>query len=127
MERFYSIEHLSTRQLQELFTAYRQAGEVDYGYYRLTPEGTVPAGLPDAEIVRNIKAGNPHNYFVYMLHHEDEPDGIMIGFGLTNHPTFGAYLHLDKSLLGEIVEKYRLEEKQTKEFYPQAPGSGLPN
>lgn len=55
------------------------------------------------------------NMFVFMLRHEDEQDGIMIGFGLTEHPAFGAYLHLDKSLLDEIVEKYNLKIKTTNE------------
>jgi hypothetical protein len=40
---------------------------------------------------------------------EDEKDGIMIGFGLMDYQSFGAFLHLDESLLDEIVEKYNLK------------------
>lgn len=116
MERFYSIEHLSTGELKELFSSYRDGGWVDFDYYSLQPEGVTPPILPDEEILRNINAGNGHNYFVYMIDHEDEQDGIMIGFGLTEYPQFAAYLHLDKSLLNEIVEKYSLEIKITNEI-----------
>ncbi|MDD4438644.1 MAG: hypothetical protein PHS04_11500 [Tissierellia bacterium] len=40
---------------------------------------------------------------------EDEKDGIMIGFGLTDYPSFGVYLHLDEGLLDEIVKIYELK------------------
>lgn len=113
MERFYSIEHLSTEQLRELFSDYRSRGWVDYEFYRLLPKGVTPPELPDEEIRSNIDAADPHNYFVYMIDHEDEQDGIMIAFGLTEYPEFGAYLHLDKSLLGEIVTRYGLKESNT--------------
>lgn len=33
----------------------------------------------------------------------------MIGFGLTDYRSFGAYLHLNEILLDEIVEKYELK------------------
>lgn len=33
----------------------------------------------------------------------------MIGFGLTDYPSFGIFLHLDESLLDEIVNKYKLK------------------
>ncbi|WP_163307672.1 hypothetical protein [Dysgonomonas sp. 521] len=33
----------------------------------------------------------------------------MIGFGLTDYPSFGIYLHLDESLQDEIVNKYNLK------------------
>lgn len=116
MERFYSIEHLSTAQLRELFSTYRDGGWVDFSYYDLMPEGVTPPQLPDELILRNINGGNEMNMFVFMLDHEDEQDGIMIGFGLTEYPEFAAYLHLDKSLLDEIVEKYGLEVKTTGEI-----------
>ncbi|MDD4108770.1 MAG: hypothetical protein PHH93_08635 [Prolixibacteraceae bacterium] len=116
MERFYSIEHLSTAQLRELFSTYRDGGWVDFDYYKLMPEGVTPPQLPDELILHNINGGNEMNMFVFMLDHEDEQDGIMIGFGLTEYPEFAAYLHLDKSLLDEIVEKYGLEIKTTGEI-----------
>lgn len=116
MERFYSIEHLSTGELRELFSSYRSGGWVDFDFYCLQLDGTVPPILPDDEIVRNINGDNPMNMFVFMLRHEDEQDGIMIGFGLTEYRAFGAYLHLDKSLLDEIVEKYNLKIKTTNEM-----------
>ena len=56
-----------------------------------------------------MDGSNPHNYFVFMQGMEDEKDGIMIGFGLTDYPSFGAFLHLDESLLDEVVAKYRLK------------------
>jgi hypothetical protein len=33
----------------------------------------------------------------------------MIGFGLTDYPSFGVYLHLDEGLLDEIVKIYELK------------------
>jgi hypothetical protein len=112
VEQFYSIGHLTTERLRELFTTYRSRGWVDFEYHRLM-HGVVPPELADDEVVANIHAENPHNYFVFMLGIEDEQDGVMIGFGLTNHPDFGAYLHLDESLLDEIVEKYALKPTRT--------------
>jgi len=115
-EQFYSIERLSTEKLRELFSTYRSRGWVDYEYYKLMPEGVTPPELSDEEIMFNMEGGNPQNMFVFMLGHEDEADGIMIGFGLTDYPAFGAYLHLDKSLLDEIVARYSLDVKPTAEI-----------
>jgi hypothetical protein len=42
----------------------------------------------------------------------------MIGFGLTDYPSFGAYLHLDESLLDEIVEKYELKATNYRYGFP---------
>lgn len=109
IEQFYTIDHLSTEQLRELFSSYRKHGWIDYEYYKLMPDGVIPAELSDEEIMFNMDAANPHNYFVFMQGMEDEKDGIMIGFGLTEYPSFGAYLHLDERLLDEIVEKYSLK------------------
>lgn len=109
IEQFYSIKHLTTEQLRELFLSYRNRGWVDYDYYKLMPEGVIPPELTDEEIMFNMDGANPHNYFVFMQGMEDEKDGIMIGFGLTDYPSFGAFLHLDESLLDEIVNKYKLK------------------
>ena len=113
MEIFYPIKNLSTAQLQELFSSYRAGGWVDFEYYSLKPKGTTPPTLSDQEILCNISGSNCNNYFVYMKNHEGEKDGIMIGFGLTEYPSLSAYLHLDKSLLDEIVKKYGLKADDT--------------
>lgn len=114
IEQFYSIKHLSTGQLRELFSCYRNRGWVDYDYYKLMPEGVTPPELMDEEIMFNMDGANPHNYFVFMQGMEDEKDGIMIGFGLTDYPSFGAFLHLDESLLDEILKKYGLKANDTE-------------
>lgn len=113
IEQFYAIDHLTTAQLRELFSTYRKQGWVDYEYYKLLPEGTTPPELSEEEILFNMDGADPHNYFVFMQGMEDEKDGIMIGFGLTDYPAFGAYLHLDESLLDEIVKKYGLKPTNT--------------
>ncbi len=113
IEQFYSIDHLSTKQLRELFSTYRKQGWVDYEYYKLMPDGVIPPELSDEEIMFNMDAANLHNYFVFMLGMEDEKDGIMIGFGLTEYPSFGVYLHLNESLLDEIVQKYALKASES--------------
>jgi hypothetical protein len=107
-ERFYSIKHLTTAQLRELYSTYRLQGWIDGDYYKLTPAGVKPPELPEWEILRNITAGDDHNYFVFMLDCEGEQDGIMIGFGMSLHKDFAVYLHLPPGLLNEIVEKYGL-------------------
>jgi len=112
IEQFYTIDHLSTEQLRELFSSYRKQGWIDYEYYNLM-HGVKPKELSDEKILANINAANPQNYFVFMLGMEDEPDGIMIAFGLSNYPEFGAYLHLGMDLLDEIVEIYGLKAKET--------------
>lgn len=117
IEQFYSIEHLTTEQLRELWSSYRDRGWVDFEYHKLM-YGVKPPELVDDVILSNIHAENLHNYFVYMQGIEDEQDGVMIGFGLTNYPDFGAYLHLDESLLDGIVKKYGLKVKATNTDRP---------
>jgi len=112
VEQFYSIARLTTGQLREFWSAYRSRGRVDFEYHRLM-HGVRPPELADDIVLSNIHAENPHNYFVFMLGVEDEEDGVMIGFGLTNYPDFGAYLHLDGSLLDEIVKRYGLKATTT--------------
>jgi hypothetical protein len=107
-ERFYSIHHLSAEQLRELYVACRPRGWVDAHYHELKPAGVYPPELPETEILRNINAEDENNYFVFMLDHEDEEDGVMIGFGMKYHPDFAVYLHLPPGLLDELVEKYAL-------------------
>jgi hypothetical protein len=118
VERFYSIKHLSTAQLRELYASYRQQGWIDAEYYRLLPEGVnPPLKLSDEEILFNIDAGDRHNYFVFMLDHEDEEDGIMIGFGMQDYPSYAVYLHLPPGLLNELVEKYALYDSHEGSHY----------
>jgi hypothetical protein len=114
-ERFYSISHLSTEQLRELYTSYRPYGWVDADYYELIPEGVHPPKLSDAEILFNMDAKDEHNYLVFMLDHEDEADGVMIGFGMSDYSDFAVYLHLPPELLNELVEKYALRPVDEKE------------
>lgn len=113
-ERFYDITHLTTDELRELFTSYRKLGWIDFEALR--PEDTSPV-LSDAEIILNIQAGNEKNYFVFMLDHEDEEDGIMIGFGLTYHEDFSAYLHLPQIYLNALIGKYNLSEPKEAKNY----------
>ena len=116
-ERFYDITQLTTDQLRELFTSYRKHGWVDFMYDELIDKDDPIQELSDAEVILNIQGGNEKNYFVFMLNHEDEKDGIMIGFGLTYHEDFAAYLHLPPRLLDEIVEKYNLtNSKEAKDY-----------
>ena len=124
IEQFYSIKHLSTEQLRELFSTYRERGWVDYDYYKLMPEGVTPPELSDEEILFNMDGADPHNYFVFMQGMEDEKDGIMIGFGLTDHPSFGVYLHLGTELLGEVVRKYGLKPSDKSSQYFPFSGKG---
>lgn len=114
-ERFYDIKHLTTEQLRELFTSYRKRGWVDYSYIELRED--TPPELSDAEIVLNIQAGNFMNMFSFMLDHEDEEDGVMIGFGLTYHEDFAAFLHLPPRFLNELVEKYHLTNSKEPKNY----------
>lgn len=106
-ERFYDIKQLTTGQLRELFSSYRKQGWVDFEYYELS--GSKPSVLADAEIIMDIQTENEENYFVFMPGHEDEKDGVMVGFGLTYHEEFSAFLHLPPRFLDELVEKYGLE------------------
>lgn len=112
-EVFYDMTHLTTEQLRELFTSYRKIGWIDFEYEVLDENNPPIQALPDAEIILNIQADNEKNYFVFMLNHEDEEDGVMIGFGLTYHEDFSAYLHLSPKYLKELIEKYALVSKAT--------------
>jgi hypothetical protein len=103
VERFYSIKHLTTAQLRELYTTYRKQGRVESEYHYLKPAGVYPPELSETEILRNIDAENEGNYFVYLLDFEDEENGIIIGFSLTFHDDFSVYLYLPPELLDEMV------------------------
>jgi len=107
-ERFYSIEHLSTEQLRNLYRTYRKHGWIDAEYYRLMPAGVRPPALSEAEILLNIDAEDENNWFVFILDHQDEEDGVMISFGMSYHGDFAVYLHLPPELLNELVDKYML-------------------
>lgn len=112
-EVFYDMSHLTTDELRELFTTYRKLGWIDYEYEILDENLPPIEPLSDAEIILNIQADNEKNYFVFMLNHEDEEDGVMIGFGLTYHEEFSAYLHLPPKYLKELIDKYKLVSKAT--------------
>lgn len=112
-EVFYDMTHLTTELLRELFTSYRKIGWIDFEYEVLEENNPPIQALPDAEIILNIQADNEKNYFVFMLNHEDEEDGVMVGFGLTYHEDFSAYLHLPPKYLKELIEKYALVSKAT--------------
>lgn len=113
-EIFYDISHLTTDKLRELFTYYRKLGWIDYEYEVLKEDNTPIQPLSDAEIILNINADDERNYFVFMLNHEDEKDGVMIGFGMGYHKYFSAYLHLPPRYLKELIEKYALVSKGTE-------------
>jgi len=112
-EIFYDMSHLTTDELRELFTSYRKLGWIDYEYEVLDENLPPIEPLSDAEIILNIQTDNEKNYFVFMLNHEDEEDGVMIGFGLNYHEDFSAYLHLPPKYLKELIEKYELVSKAT--------------
>lgn len=114
-DRSYDITHLTTEQLRELYTSFRKQGWVDYSYIALRED--TPPELSDAEIILNIQARHDMNMFVFMLDYEDEEDGVMIGFGLTYHEDFAAYLHLPPRLLDELVEKYHLTNSKEAKNY----------
>ena len=112
-EVFYDISHLTTDRLRELFTSYRKYGWIDYEYYELRGDHSQIQNLSDAEIVLNIQAEHFGNFFVFMIDIKDEEDGVMIGFGLSYHEDYAAYLHLPPRCLKELIEKYALASKAT--------------
>jgi hypothetical protein len=114
MEAFYDMTHLTTDELRGLFTCYRKFGWVDYEYEVLDENNPPIQSLSDADIILNIQAEDEKNYFVFMLNHEGEEDGVMIGFGLNYYEDFSAYLHLPPKYLKELIEKYALVSKATK-------------
>jgi hypothetical protein len=77
-----------------LYSTYRAQGWIDCDYCERTPAGVKPPELPEWEILININANDEHNYFVFMIDHEHEQDGIMIGFGLSFHRDFDVYLQM---------------------------------
>ena len=109
IEQFYSISHLTTEQLRELFTTYCKYGWIDYEYEAFDECNPPIQALLNAEIILNIQAGSEKNYFVFMLDHENEEDGVMISFGLTYYEDFSAFLHLPPKYLKELIEKYSLK------------------
>ena len=116
VERFYSISHLSTAQLREMYATYRKQGWTDSEYLVQNPAGAFPLVLSEADVILNIDADDEHNYFVFMQDLEDEEDGVMISFSMTYHD-FAVFLHLPPELLDELVEKYALHHfKEGEKF-----------
>jgi hypothetical protein len=113
-EVFYDMSHLTTDELRELFTSYRKLGWIDYEYELLDENNPPIEPLSDAEIILNIDANDERNYFVFMLNHEDEKDGVMIGFGMGYHENFSTYLHLTPRYLKGLIEKYAMAGKGTE-------------
>ena len=116
VERFYSINHLSTAQLREMYTTYRTQGWTDSEYLIQNPAGAYPPKLSKADTIINIDANDEENYFVFMLDHEDEEDGVMICFSMSYHD-FAVFLHLPPELLDELVDKYDLHHFKEGEKY----------
>ena len=116
VERFYSISHLSTAQLREMYATYRKQGWTDSEYLVQNPAGAFPLVLSEADVILNIDADDEHNYFVFMQDLEDEEDGVMISFSMTYHD-FAVFLHLPPELLDELVEKYALHDFKEGEKY----------
>ena len=116
IERFYSISHLSTAQLREMYTTYRTQGWTDSEYLIQNPAAAYPPELSEADIILNIDADDEENYFVFMLDHEDEEDGVMICFSMS-YLDFAVFLHLPPELLDELVDKYTLHHFKEGEKY----------
>ena len=116
VERFYSISHLSTAQLRKMYATYRTQGWTESEYFVQNPAGAYPPELSEADIILNIDVDEAENYFVFMLDHEDEDDGVMISFSMSYHD-FAVYLHLPPELLEEMVEKYALHNLKEGEKY----------
>lgn len=111
-ERFYSIKHLTTQQLRELYATYIKTGWKDAVFHDLFFEDVTPPELTDEEIIMSIESGRDTNYCVYMVDCEGEKDGIMFGFGMNYNQRYdySVYLHLPLELLDELAEKYQLTE-----------------
>jgi len=111
-ERFYSIKHLTTQQLRELYATYIDKGHKEAEFHDLFFEDVTPPVLSEEDIILNIEAGRDTNYCVYMIGCEGEQDGIMFGFGMNYNEKYdySVYLHLPLELLDELVEKYKLTE-----------------
>lgn len=116
-ERFYSIDHLTTEQLRELYTYYRDYGSTDARFYKRMPEGINAPELSSEEIIVNIDADHEHNYLVVMANSQNEEESIMIGLGMSYHPSFAVYLHLHLSFLNELILKYNLIAIQKAQSY----------
>ena len=116
VERFYSISHLSTAQLREIYATCRTQGWTDSEYFVQNPAAVYPPELSEADIILNIDADDEGNYFVFMLDHEDEEDGVMISFNMSYHD-FDVFLHLPPELLDELIKKYALHHfKEGEKF-----------
>ena len=85
VERFYSIGHLSTAQLREMYSTYRKQGWTDSEYLWQNPEENYPPPLSEADTILNIGADDEGNYFVFMQDLEDEENGVMISFSMSYH------------------------------------------
>lgn len=126
IERFYSIDHLTTKQLVELYTSYAHHGWTDTEFYRWVPKQIKRPVLSFDETRLNIDSNNEHNYFMLMIGCEEE-DGIIIGLGMSGYPDFAIYLHLPERLCDKLVFKYKLNSYTTEEFLVEQTKNNLLN
>jgi len=109
MERFFSLEHLTVERLRDLCRDALRVGKLVVEYDRPMEEGHYEMTLPEETILANICVGN-RNHLVYQENLEGFPDATTVSFPLAGQLYMTAYIDIDNSLLGGLVEKYGLDE-----------------
>jgi hypothetical protein len=108
MERFFSLNHLSTQRLHNLYReAYRKGTQI-IEYDEPGVEGHTEIALSEKMILENIRREN-HNYLVYQKNMADDTDCIRIAFGLTDYSFITVYIETSLALLDGFAKDYALE------------------
>lgn len=109
MERFFSLKHLTTDRLRDLYRDACKAGKLLVEYDKPGEKGDYDINLPEDEILKSISS-DCQNYLVFHEDFEDWPDSVTLAFPLSEHPFMTAYIDFDNARLNWFVKKYGLNQ-----------------
>ena len=109
MERFFSLNHLTTEQLYSLYQDACNLGKLLVEYDKPGEQEYYTINLPENEILKNISSEG-YNYLVFHEDFDDYPDAVTIAFSMSRYPFTTAYIDMDNVLLDWLVMKYSLAQ-----------------
>jgi hypothetical protein len=109
MERFFSLKHLTPKQLHDLYHDAVKVGKLLVEYDRPGESGHYDVRLPEEDILRNIRPGG-ENHLIFHKDHEDFPNATSVVFPMVEHPFITVYIDFDNSRLDWFADKYGLTE-----------------
>ncbi|GAA6253736.1 hypothetical protein F050043D4_47710 [Bacteroides thetaiotaomicron] len=109
MERFFSLDHLTTEQLHDLYRDAYKVGKLLVEYDKPGEQEYYTVNLPENEILKDISSEG-YNYLVFHEDFEGYPDSVTVAFSMTGHPFTTVYIDMDNARLDWFAKKYNLTQ-----------------